>query len=187
MASILALPQPPSMPPHNSSASEGNHSDSWALSPEWDNAMQVENHPPRTLQAPQQSNNPVGDDTPQPPPQSTDPQGVHISDIKDDERLKVDRFFYETVNMQGTKESKSQLRGIFEQSVSKINDLVEEIRTVLMGKKYKPVALKVKLLYQELPEKFRVKRNITGDPLKDMPVLDPNPPDQYFSVPPPFL
>ena len=73
MASILAPPQPPSMPPNNSPAPEGNHSDSRASSPERDNAMQVENHPPRTLQAPQQSTNPVCDDTPQPPPQSTDP------------------------------------------------------------------------------------------------------------------
>lgn len=104
-------------------------------------------------------------------------QGVHISDVEDDERLKVDKFFYETANMQGRTESKAQPRGIFEQNVSKINDPVEEMRTVLAGKKYKPVALKVKPLYQELPEKFRVKRNITGDPLKDMPVLDPNPPD----------
>jgi len=101
-------------------------------------------------------------------------QGVHISDVEDDERLKVDKFFYETANMQENTESKPQPRGIFEQNVSKINDPVEEMRTVLAGKKYKPVALKVKLLYQELPEKFRVKRNITGDPLKDMPVLDPN-------------
>ena len=26
-------------------------------------------------------------------------QGVHISDVEDDERLKVDKFFYETANM----------------------------------------------------------------------------------------
>ena len=71
MASILA--PPPATPSHNSPAPEGHPSDSQASSPERDNAMQVENHPPRTLQAPQQSTNPVGDDTPQPPPQSTNP------------------------------------------------------------------------------------------------------------------
>ena len=104
-------------------------------------------------------------------------QGVHISDIEDDERLKVDKFFYETVNIQETKENKAQPRGVFEQNISEINNPIEGMRTVLAGKKYKPVALKVKPLYQELPEKFRVKRNIMGDPLKDMPVLDPHPPN----------
>ena len=104
-------------------------------------------------------------------------QGVHISDINDDERLKVDKFFYETVNMQETKENKAQPRGVFEQNILEINDPIKDMRMVLAGKKYKPVALKVKPLYQELPEKFRVKRNIMGDPLKDMPVLDPHPPD----------
>jgi hypothetical protein len=104
-------------------------------------------------------------------------QGVHISDVEDDKQLKVEKFFYETVNQRGTNESKAQPRGVFEQNVSEVNDPIEDMRTVLAGKKYKPVALKVKPLYQELPEKFRVKRNITGDPLKDMPVLNPNPPD----------
>ena len=43
-------------------------------------------------------------------------------------------------------------------------------------KKYKPVALKVKPIIGELPAKFRIIRNITGDPLKDLPTLNPNPP-----------
>ena len=42
-------------------------------------------------------------------------------------------------------------------------------------KKYKPVALKVKPIIGELPDKFRIIRNIVGDPLKGMPTLDPNP------------
>jgi hypothetical protein len=62
-------------------------------------------------------------------------------------------------------------------NISEVNDPIKDMRTVLAGKKYKLVALKVKPLYQELPEKFRVKRNIMGDPLKDMPILNPNPPD----------
>ena len=41
-------------------------------------------------------------------------------------------------------------------------------------KKYKPVALKVKPIIGELPDKFRIIRNIVGEPLKDMPTLDPN-------------
>lgn len=42
-------------------------------------------------------------------------------------------------------------------------------------KKYKPVALKVRPVYTELPEKFRILRNIVGDPLQDMPQLSTNP------------
>lgn len=44
------------------------------------------------------------------------------------------------------------------------------------NKKYKPVALKVKPIIGELPDKFRIVRNIKGDPLAGLPVLDPNPP-----------
>jgi len=43
--------------------------------------------------------------------------------------------------------------------------------------KYKPVALKVKPVIQELPAEFRIKREILGDPLAEMPTLSPNPPD----------
>ena len=43
--------------------------------------------------------------------------------------------------------------------------------------KYKPVALKTRPVVQELPAKFRIKREIIGDPLAEMPKLSPNPPD----------
>ena len=43
-------------------------------------------------------------------------------------------------------------------------------------KKYKPVAQKVRAVLGEMPEKFRVVRKITGDPLKDLLKLSPNPP-----------
>lgn len=43
-------------------------------------------------------------------------------------------------------------------------------------KKYKPVALKVRPVIGELPEKFRIVRNIIGDPLEHLPTLDPDPP-----------
>ena len=42
---------------------------------------------------------------------------------------------------------------------------------------YKPVAQKVKPVIQELPSQFRIIRDITGDPLADIPELSPNPPD----------
>ncbi|KDR81132.1 hypothetical protein GALMADRAFT_36968, partial [Galerina marginata CBS 339.88] len=44
-------------------------------------------------------------------------------------------------------------------------------------KKYKPVSQKVRPVYTELPQKFRIIRNITGDPLADLPTLNPNPPE----------
>ena len=44
-------------------------------------------------------------------------------------------------------------------------------------KKYKPVAQKVRAVMGELPDKFRIVRNVTGDPLADLPTLNPNPPD----------
>jgi hypothetical protein len=43
--------------------------------------------------------------------------------------------------------------------------------------KYNPVALKTKPVYGELPEKYRIKRQIIGDPLTGMPGLIPNPVD----------
>ena len=51
------------------------------------------------------------------------------------------------------------------------------IKEVNLGKKYKPVAQKVRPIYGELPERFRIKREITGNLLKDMPGLSPNPAD----------
>jgi hypothetical protein len=43
-------------------------------------------------------------------------------------------------------------------------------------KKYKPVALKVRPVIGELPEKFRILRHITGDPLEHLPILPLHPP-----------
>ena len=51
------------------------------------------------------------------------------------------------------------------------------IVSVYAGKKYKPVALKVRPVYTELLEEYRIKRTIKGDPLKDMPSLNPNLPE----------
>jgi hypothetical protein len=47
---------------------------------------------------------------------------------------------------------------------------------VYAGKKYKPVALKVRPVETELPSRFRITRNIIGDPLKNMPALSLLPP-----------
>lgn len=48
---------------------------------------------------------------------------------------------------------------------------------LVLAKKYKPVALKVKPVLGELPDKFRIIRNITGDPLVGILELPLNPPD----------
>jgi hypothetical protein len=53
----------------------------------------------------------------------------------------------------------------------------EPIATYIAAKKkYKPVHLKVKPVIGELPDKFRIIRNIIGNPLKDLPTLPTNPP-----------
>ena len=49
--------------------------------------------------------------------------------------------------------------------------------SAFVTKKYKPVALKVKPVYAELPGRYRIKREITGEPLAGMPQLNPRPPD----------
>src|SRR6202789_734591 len=43
-------------------------------------------------------------------------------------------------------------------------------------KKYKPVAQKIRLVVADLPDRFRIIRKITGDPLADMAKLNPHPP-----------
>jgi hypothetical protein len=47
---------------------------------------------------------------------------------------------------------------------------------IYAGKKYKPVALKVRPVETELPSRFRITQNIKGDPLRNIPTLSANPP-----------
>jgi hypothetical protein len=63
-------------------------------------------------------------------------------------------------------------------SVSSVSSDTAVTKTAkkIKGKKYKPVALKVRPVIGELPDKFRIIRNIIGDPLGDLPILSPNPP-----------
>ncbi|KAG6895438.1 hypothetical protein C0995_012685, partial [Termitomyces sp. Mi166 len=49
-------------------------------------------------------------------------------------------------------------------------------KEVQTKKKYKLVALKVKPVASTVPEDFRIERDIKGDPLANMPLLNPNPP-----------
>ena len=48
---------------------------------------------------------------------------------------------------------------------------------IYAGKKYKPVALKVRPVETELPSRFRIIRDIKGDPLENMPTLPTHPED----------
>lgn len=52
----------------------------------------------------------------------------------------------------------------------------DKVYSIFPAKKYKPVALKTRPFFSELPSKFRILRNIKGNPLTDLPNLDPNPP-----------
>jgi len=71
-----------------------------------------------------------------------------------------------------------QLKDSVKRVIGKEPDKVKrELVSVFAAKKYKPVGLKVRPVYTELPERYRIRRKITGDPLKDMPELDPNPKD----------
>ena len=54
---------------------------------------------------------------------------------------------------------------------------IKGMASVYASKKYKPVALKIKPVYAELPEEYRIKRNITGDPLVGIPILKTSPPN----------
>ena len=79
--------------------------------------------------------------------------------VEDSDRLKFDNYLLDTCR--------------------KRKDVSEDepIVSVYAGKKYKPVALKVKPVYTELPDQYRIKREIKGDPLEGMPSLNPKPPE----------
>jgi hypothetical protein len=72
------------------------------------------------------------------------------------------------------------LSSIFSSSDSYVNlrPVAEGLRSVFAGKKYKPVAQKIRAVLADLPEKFHIVRKIVGDPLADMPSLP--------KIPPPF-
>ena len=71
----------------------------------------------------------------------------------------------------------SFLLGVYREP-DEIKSLADErLHEVYAGKKYKPVALKVRPVYAELPDQYRIKREIKGDPLAGMPPLNPKPRD----------
>ena len=63
------------------------------------------------------------------------------------------------------------------QSINPMTSVLAEGIVTMCGvvtKKYKPVARKIKPVIAKLPKKYRIGRNIVGDPLETMPSLDPN-------------
>ena len=58
-----------------------------------------------------------------------------------------------------------------------IKEPEKRVDAVCFVKKYKPVALKVKLVLGTLLERFRIIQDIRGDPLKDLPILPKRPLD----------
>jgi hypothetical protein len=60
-------------------------------------------------------------------------------------------------------------------SSNSIDTLAQQV-SVFVKCKYKPVLQKIRPIIAELPDRFRIVRNIVGDPLADLPTLSPNPP-----------
>ena len=66
-----------------------------------------------------------------------------------------------------------------DQHICAYNDvfLPDQPVSVFGSRKYKPVAVKVRPVKADLPEEFRVRRHIYGDPLADLPDLPTHPPE----------
>jgi hypothetical protein len=86
-------------------------------------------------------------------------EAIMHSEVEDNDRAKVESFFLGSY-CRKTENPEEKNRG--------------EPTAAVYGK-YKPVALKVKPVYTELPDEYRIRREIKGDPLTDMPHLNPNP------------
>jgi hypothetical protein len=61
-------------------------------------------------------------------------------------------------------------------AVSSCTNKSEQVAILAAKRKYKPVAIKTRPVAALLPDKFRIIRNITGNPLAEMPLLSPTPP-----------
>ena len=82
---------------------------------------------------------------------------IQSSDVEDNTREQVGNYFLNKSRRQGlVKQAKDPTKSSF-------------------ASRYKPVAIKVKPIYAELPERYRIRREIQGDPLEGIPVLSLNP------------
>ena len=96
----------------------------------------------------------------------------------------IDRIIESTTNISHDQLSLHQLvikRDSKKMSIQIADDANQQpIKEIFMNldgkKKYKPVARKIKPVIGELPDKFRIIRNIIGDPLNELPILPMQPP-----------
>lgn len=93
-------------------------------------------------------------------------------DVSQNSEAHIDAYL-QLVHIENTKNSLSSissdtiqfLSSIFDTPVPSIN-IGEGAHSVFAGKKYKPVAQKIRAVLADLPEKFRIVQNIVGDPLQ---------------------
>ncbi len=100
--------------------------------------------------------------------------------FEDKEREKIIKYLVDTRKTKPVEGSRSD-RGTFGGIATQIHmtESVEEVPKQVFAatKKYKKVADKIRPVYQELPDKYRIVRDIKGDPLKNMPMLSKQPPE----------
>ncbi len=99
---------------------------------------------------------------------------------EDAEREKIIKYLVDTRKTKPVEGSRSN-RGTFGSIASQFHmaECVEKAPKQVFAatKKYKKVADKIRPVYQELPDKYRIVRDIKGDPLKNMPMLSKQPPE----------
>lgn len=93
---------------------------------------------------------------------------------------RLDTFFFETKqeSKENTWKSANPIKAlpIFDTTCSFPKPFLRsENVKIFASKKYKPVAQRTKPIIGHLPSPFRILRNITGDPLGDLPKLNPKP------------
>ena len=94
---------------------------------------------------------------------------------EDNERELVHKYMCRLPADRDSERVHSSPRGQF--ALTELDNQGTPVVQVFAGKKYKPVAQKVKPVYQELPEQYRIIRDIRGDPLAEMPSLSLHPPE----------
>ena len=85
--------------------------------------------------------------------------------LKQEDSLLLDRLLQE-IKMPET--HRRQVMSV-EEGLDNLDKLTQKVDC--FAKKYKPVTLKMKPVLGTLPERFRITREIIGDPLKNMPRL----------------
>ena len=106
-------------------------------------------------------------------PDGTSPEFSASRPIDSNSLFDIQDAYMSAFSMSYSLEDDSSLDNLFSSKLSKSTRKAE----IFAGKKYKPVALKTRPILSDLPSKFRILRNIQGDPLEAMPKLEPVPPE----------